>query len=97
MRPQTNPDHGALAREVTQGPAITTVYVTGTSATTRTRRVARTGGDDHQHDATLMNYFIQRQARWVWKKRQRQRAGVGSHLLSELKTFRQNMFYAEIR
>lgn len=88
MRPQTNPNSRALAREVTQGPVITTVYMTGASATTRTRRVTRTGGDDHHHDATSMNYFIQRQARWIWKKRQRQRAGVRSHLLSELKTFR---------
>jgi hypothetical protein len=97
MRPQTNPNHRALAREVTQRPAITTVYMRGAGATVRTRRVTRTGGDDHHHDATLMNYFMQRQARWIWKKRQRQRAGVGSHLLLELKTFWQNMFYAEIR
>jgi hypothetical protein len=47
MRPQTDPNRRAVAREVTQGAAITTVYVTTASSTTRTNRIISTGGDDH--------------------------------------------------
>jgi hypothetical protein len=68
MRSQTDPNRRAMAREVTQGAAITTVYVTGESSTVRTGRVISGGGDDHHQDTVPMNHFVQGQGRWIWKK-----------------------------
>jgi len=62
MGPQTDPNHRAVAREVTQGAGISAVYVTRADATARTTGATRSGGDDHHRNAIVMNYFIQRQA-----------------------------------
>jgi hypothetical protein len=62
MGSQTDPNHRAVTREVTQSTGILAVYVTRADATARTSGATSSGRDDHHHDATVMNYFIQRQA-----------------------------------
>jgi hypothetical protein len=87
MRPQTDSHRRTVARKIAQRAAISTVNVSGMNSTPWTGTTNGSGRDDHHHDAALPKHVIQRQSRWIGQA-QRQRAGGGSHLPFQLKTFR---------